>query len=115
VAYKGQPLPSGIVTFHGDFGQASGSTGEDGTYSVSNLRPGSYKVTVKVDLPPPVAPGPGKTAPPKGPPGGGPGEGKADGPRGKLIALPQKYANPDTTPLSFVVQPGKQTFNVELD
>src|SRR5262249_18063680 len=98
VRYKGKPLTSGIVTFHGDVRTSSATMQADGTYLVTEVLPGRYKVTVTADSPDARGP-PGKKAfQEKAPPGGEPP---------KRVFLPAKYANPDTTPLSVEVRAGK--------
>src|SRR5207302_6034893 len=87
VTYQGQPLPGGTVTFHGKGGSTPGvKIGEEGSYRLTRLRPGSYRVTVSMGSPPdePRA-GPRKDS------------GLTPPPRGRFPRLPAKYASPATT------------------
>jgi serine/threonine protein kinase len=108
VKYNGQPLSSGIVTFHGDPRTTAATIQADGTYLVEGLVPGNYKVTVREDRPEVPGP-PGKKDKAGGPGGGPPGEAPP-----KRVLLPAKYGEAATTPLSVQVQPGKNTFDLEL-
>ena len=93
VSYKGKPLPGGIVGFH----LASGKLvlvklKADGSYRVPVVPVGAAKITVE-------------TKPAKPVPGGKPAQ---------FIAIPKKYASPETSGITYTVLKGKQTFNIEL-
>jgi len=111
VTYKGKPLPGGNVTFAGKDGKSlAAAIHEDGTYSLEKVPPGEYKVAVETESLRKAAPGGG--VPPKGgdkiapPPA-------ADAP--KYVAIPVKYANPETSGLTYTVKTGKQTFDIDLE
>lgn len=124
VTYKGKPLPSGKVAFIGSDKQvASADIGPDGSYSIAAVAVGPAKVGVQVATP-------GKRSIMMGPPGGekkmtsgGPkdmaersaittGEGAAT--PAAVVQIPLEYGNPDTSGLTFTVQRGGNTFNIDL-
>jgi hypothetical protein len=97
VTFLGKPLPAGTVTFHPAEGKpVSVQIQEDGTYAVKDMPAGASKVTVETE----------SVKKAKVPPGTKPK---------KYVAIPQKYAKPETTDLTFRVVEGKQIFNIELD
>ena len=124
VTYKGKALPSGVVSFVGSDNQvASGHIGADGSYSVPAVAVGPAKVSVQVATV-------GKKSIMMGPPSGdkkmtsgGPkdmaersaittGEGAAT--PAAVVQIPLEYGNPDTSGLTFTVQPGANTFDIDL-
>jgi hypothetical protein len=124
VTYKGKALPSGTVSFFGSDNQvASGQIGPDGSYSVPAVTVGPVKVSVQVATV-------GKKTITMGPPGGdkkmtsgGPKDmaersaiatGEGAGTPAAVVKIPQEYANPETSGLTFTVQPGGNTFNIDL-
>jgi hypothetical protein len=117
VTYKGAPLPSGSIAFHLSNEQSyEDGIQPDGTYQAVGLKPGPYKVTVVTkeikgppQNPPPLkGPPKGKGPPPKAPPKGF----KFIPP--KYVAIPQRYADPNTSGLMLEVKAGKQPFNIDL-
>jgi hypothetical protein len=97
VKYKGQPLPTGTITFYDQKNNPTSSAiGPDGSYSVQKVAAGPVKITVSVpmnisfmgDRPPPG---------PKAPP------------------LPAKYIDPEKSGLDFEVKAGDQVHDFNLD
>jgi hypothetical protein len=88
VTYQGKPLNGATLVFSPEKkGEpaVTGKTQEDGTYAVSGLKKGSYRIGIsKVD---------GKT---------------------KKSLIPEKYGDPTTSGLVFEVIPGAQTIDIEL-
>ena len=124
VTYKGQKVTGGSVVFHSTEGKGSvpATIGEDGTYSAPKVPSGEVKVTVETDS---VKPATGaKNRPPAAmmPPAG------ADVPKdaadgsiysgkakiGKYVQIPDTYASPEKTSLTFIITGGKQTIDLEL-
>jgi hypothetical protein len=128
VTYRGKPLEIGTVTFLDDNKLVLGSGAiADGKYSIAKLPRGPVKIVVTT---PPQVPAnlralsapAGKTLP-KGKQMEeekhlSPEERKAL-PRGfrvpPHVVIPEKYANPDKSGLSYTVQPGSQEHNIELE
>jgi len=156
VAYAGEPLKGGYVTF---VPEATGPTyttsiNPDGTYSVANVKTGKYKVCVDTEglkggeITPTTgytgsskggkgpAAAPGSKGPSGGadlqklaesgklknapPPGAQVPEGYKDGfatqkeNASKYVAIPLKYAKPESTELTVEVKAGEQEHNITL-
>ena len=95
VNFKGQPLPGGTVSFHPEKGKPFvAQLQEDGTYSVKDVPVGAMKVAVETES---VKKG---DKPPK--------DGK------KYVPIPRKYADPNTSGLTYKVVEGNQTLDIEL-
>jgi len=112
VKFKGKPLPGGRVSFVADKGGYSGSAtiGEDGTYKVTDAPVGPVHITVDNSmLQAQHAP---RAEPPKRPDAGA--AETRDTAKGKYVAIPNKYAQPNKTDLTYTVSPGPQTHDVEL-
>ena len=136
VTYQGKNLKGGGVSFVSADGgpSAAGTIGEDGTYSVPKLTTGSYKVCVdNLSLKPPA-----NYTPPRRAGGGKAGvkdvapattTGAPEGYTGssmsmadaaiasnakRYVEIPGKYAKPGETDLTFTVQRGDQSFDIEL-
>jgi len=108
VTLNGQPV-SGEVVFVGAGGKLSLTPIKpDGQYEMFDPPAGKVKVAIRtMGLgPAPGAPG----APPKGLPGGTLGTGSGGG-----VAPPAKFGDDKKTPISYEVEPGKRTFNLELE
>jgi hypothetical protein len=112
VAYKGQPVTGGTVTFAAKEGKAtvSAAIAADGTYSAEKVPVGEYNIGIETESVKPKA-GPGGLVPPKGgdkvPPAA------ADAP--KYVKFPEKYADPRKSGLTFTVKKGKQTLDILLE
>jgi hypothetical protein len=111
VTYKGVPLPEGIVLFLAeDRRQDIGSIRQDGTYVVEQAPVGPNKVSVQTSPPsPPLGPALLRANEPE----------KKGLPTGykspvKSITIPARYANTDTSGLTFTVQEGSNRYDIEL-
>ncbi|WP_422924401.1 hypothetical protein [Singulisphaera sp. PoT] len=123
VTYKGKPLATGMVVFsplmgsEGQTGQlATGMLGKDGSYELSTFDDGDgavlgeHLITVKaVEKVRTEKPNPKDTE-----------QIRTPGPDGKLSyvfmksLVPNKYANPNMSPLRFKVAPGQNQHDIEL-
>jgi hypothetical protein len=111
VTYKGAPLPEGTILFLAeDRHQDIGSINPDGTYTVKRAPLGRSKVSVQT-LPPLPPPGPAVRAvnepEKKGVPSG-------DKSPVRSVPIPARYANTDTSGLTFTVQEGINRYDIEL-
>lgn len=134
VTYQGKALKGGGVTFVSTDGGRSfaGIIGPDGSYKVTEIVGGTYKVTVDNNslkgqertgpataAPPPLVPAGAKGGPPPGAnlPAGyvasDPNAMKANAAGKNYVALPPKYLSADTTDITYEFK-GDDTFNVEL-
>lgn len=110
VTYNGQPVPTGcVVSFIGPKGiTGSGATDSGGTYRISmrdgdKVLAGSYKVSVS---PPQAAPLSDEEAMKASM------EGK---PTVKEVKeVPEKYRSPESSPLTFEVKAGANTFDIDM-
>ncbi len=94
LSYKGEPVPAGIVKFYGPADQSSMAYVRDGTFVVTDLSPGEFKVTVELD-------------------GSSVKEGGAKG--GRPVAIPQKYADLKTSGLVYTITPKTRDLPINLD
>jgi hypothetical protein len=136
VTYKGKELKGGGVSFVSTSGGPSqaGVIGEDGTYSIPNLQTGTYKVCVDTrNLRPPAKSRPMGPRPvaKKESAGSTPAE-TSGAPEGytpstmsmadaaiaanakRYTEIPEKYAEPEQTDITYTVKGGDQTFDIEL-
>jgi hypothetical protein len=117
VTLNGKPLTTGTVSFiGGPSDTGSGHINADGTYAVPDAPLGDCKVTVQT----PRAMG-GVQGMPKPPAGmkGMPKEmlppGAEEGSKAvRVVPAPEKYGSPDTTPVTYTVKKGTQTFDIDL-
>jgi hypothetical protein len=134
VTYQGKPLKGGSVSFVSTEGRQSFASGidEDGTYLVPNLRGGSYKVCVETSsLKPakehsiytkmaPIVPKGAKTGPPADaqvPEGYTPSDPAAMAAmtaKKRYIPIPEHYADPELTDITYTFNGGAETFNIDL-
>jgi len=116
-------LTVGTVMFYGKNGiTASATISPDGTYSMPDAPLGECRVAVTVPSMP-MDPsirarmkgkGPALPEGPKNPEDpGAPAPPLAVVPK-EVVPIDQKYSNPDTSGLTFTVQKGEQTYNIEL-
>lgn len=110
VTYSGQPVPQGcIVTFLGANGlTGSGVTDGSGNYRISmrdgrNVLAGGYKVSVSPPPPPPISDEEAMKLSMAGKPT-----------VQEVKEVPEKYRNPESSPLSFEVMEGDNTFDIAL-
>lgn len=89
VTINGKPVPRGVISFHSEDGTpvVTNAPIMDGRYAVSGVPAGNVIVTV-----------------------GNPS------PKGAMVGglVPRQYADPDTSTLTLIVQPGEQTHHVAL-
>jgi hypothetical protein len=138
VSYQGKPVKGGTVSFQSSDGGQSfwGEIKEDGTYEVPKILGGAYKVCVETDS---LKPPPNPTASYSGMKGKQPNqpkEGKGGAPadahvpegytpsappgakqaenKKRYVQIPDKYATPAKTDLSFTANGGAETFDIEL-
>ncbi|HSQ56619.1 MAG TPA: hypothetical protein VLM40_12825 [Gemmata sp.] len=137
VSYQGKALKGGSVSFVSEDGGRSfaGPIKEDGTYTIPDLLSGEYKVCVETSSlnmrggqkgPKYAGSSGGKAAIPtdKGPPPGAPipegytpsnpAAAKADAVQKRFIPIPDKYAKPDTTDITYSFKGGNETYNIDL-
>jgi hypothetical protein len=97
VTLNGAPLPAGVISFHSEVGnrEVCNAAVRDGGYSLDGVPTGKALVTVT-----------STQANPRGDTGSPASLGRA--------AVPARYAKPGTSGLSLTVQPGSQTFPVDL-
>ena len=123
VVFFDKKLTAGTVAFEAQDGKRVGSGNIDfnGNYTVNDAPVGPCRVTVRVPQVGMIPPGmraaakPPGNMPPMKPPGG-----EADVPTpslidpSKIVQVPGKYANPETSGLTFTVEKGEQTYNITL-
>jgi hypothetical protein len=121
VTYQDRPLTGGIVLFVSTAGKGTGRSeiGSDGSYTIEKMPAGPVKIAVDTRS----AQGEGQAAPPgmKPPPGaelpeatkrsGIYGSGKSSG---TAESIPENYADPEKSNLTFTVTGGSQTHNIDL-
>jgi len=127
VTYQGKPLEIGTVTFLDNNKLVLGSGAiSDGKYSIAKLPSGPVKIVVTT--PPQIPANVRARSAPAGktlPKGKQMAEEKHLSPEelnalprgGRLpphVIIPEKYANPDESGLSYTVRPGNQEHNIEL-
>jgi hypothetical protein len=109
VLYKGKPLTGGLITFISEKGAvpATDVIEENGQYKIS-APVGDVKIAVDNRML--------EKKPHKGPilkrPDENPG---AKTPKGTYVAIPEKYASPDKSGLTYKVVPGSQTYDIPLE
>lgn len=111
VTYKGQPLAAGTVTFRNDKkGLVAGALllGSDGRYELlsgggKRIPVGEYAVVISP--PETYLPNVGERAG---------GTASAPTPADVLRQIPKKYRSPQTSGLTFTVNPGPNTFDIDM-
>jgi hypothetical protein len=119
VTYQGKPLKGGNILFYTKKRPVSVPIQPDGTYKAENVPGGEAKVTVETESLKPT----GEPPPPtyKPPPGsadvtGGYNPAAAAARTGaNYVAIPKKYSDKETTPLTVTVTGGPQTYDIKLD
>lgn len=127
VTYNGKPLHGGNIIFYSDEGAYASTIQSDGTFQLSDLRPGTMTVTIETeafnpDIGVPASgakkgpKGDGKTPKggPEAPPGGGFGPAPKDELRKLYLKIPAKYADKRTSGLRVEVTRGENTQHFEL-
>lgn len=104
VSYRGEPLPSGNVTFFDKSNQVVGNSAiTAGKYRIRNLPAGTVTITVT------SAPPPNKVK--KGMPPPDKDAAAADG----NATIPSMYGSPEKSGLTYQVKPGPQKHPIELN
>jgi hypothetical protein len=110
VNYGGSPLLEGKVTFVCEGGDKPvlQTSIRDGRYELKGVPAGPVKVTVAT-YPPAVTVAP--------PPGMGSGKvpGREQPQPGRYVKIPERYSRIDQSDLGFIVQPGSQVHNINLE
>ena len=104
VTYKGAPVPAGTIKFFGPDNKDSVSAAsirEDGTFDVTELQPGEYKVTVDTAF----TGGSGGQA--------APSTGGTSAP--KKVDIPQKYWNTATSGLKYTITPETKLIEIKFE
>lgn len=113
VTFKGHPLPSGTILFHGSDGRVEhGLIGSNGVYTLTNAPPGPVRISVKSH---PASP----TGMPSrgGPPPAAPTDlspAVKEQRDGKFVSIPARYLDPQRSGLTYTVRPGIQTHDINL-
>jgi hypothetical protein len=121
VTYKGTPIPAGTIVFAPDSGEPSVNAPiADGKYTIDKVPPGPAKVAVSSTysegLISPIQVMLQKS-------GGKPAEDMPEGARKlmegaahakKGVKIPDDYADPATSGLTYTVKDGKQTHDIDL-
>ena len=119
VLYKGHPLEGGTVLFVSP-GRASvtAEIGPDGSYSIPKIPAGPVHIAVETQsakagkVPKGMMPPKGVEVPPEAQQSGVyAGQGRSGG---KAVAIPEQYADPDKSNLTYTVTGGPQTHDVDL-
>jgi hypothetical protein len=99
IAYKGQPLSSGMLQFAGQQGAYSAaSIQQDGTFIITDVLPGEVKVGV-MDVPR----------------GSGSSSGAKTGPRPAPVVLPEKYRDPQKSGVTYTITPETRELTIALE
>lgn len=112
VTFKGEPVVLGTIAFHGADGRVASGSISGGAYRVEKIPVGPAVLTVQAH--PPAAP----LLPPPGENGPSPesatqfAEAIA---RRTSVALPARYADKNTSGLTYAVRNGGQTHDVSLE
>jgi hypothetical protein len=144
VTYKGEPVKIGNISFVSTEGQTTVSAilAEDGTYTIPTISVGSCKVCVdtssfnpkttssakgsygakggkdgkegKSDKVEPKPLDPSTSKIPEGYHPSNPMDTPASKNKARYTAIPEKYAKPESTDLTYTVVAGSQTFDIEL-
>jgi len=103
VTYAGEPLNSGTVSFVGPEGSADTAMLQpDGTYNLTKAPIGQVKIGVQTFPPSPMMAPPDPAAQ----------KGKKTLP--KYTKIPTKYGDPEKSGQTYTVQPGSQTYDINL-
>jgi hypothetical protein len=108
VAFKGEPLPAGKITFFCEGGgkPVIGRDIANGTYAMPEMPTGNARVTIATfEVKQDAVPGPVQSPKPTDIPAA---------PAGPYVKIPDKYRMPDTSGLTYTITSGKQTKNWDL-
>ncbi len=110
VTYNGQPVPGGRVLFQPAQGaQLAATISDTGTYSISGVPTGEYKVAVDntgLKERDKLMAGPGGVKPPNLP--------EMPKVQGTYVPLPPNASNPDQSGLKVTVKGGSQPFDIDV-
>jgi hypothetical protein len=94
VKYRGQPLPSGTISFFDETrGVFSSAIDSEGKYSITGIPTGTARISIMTPMPISM---PGAPPPPKS------------------VAIPPKYNDAEKSGLTYKVVRGTQTHEIEL-
>jgi hypothetical protein len=114
VLYDKKPLPFGQITFYTEDGSTARSASIiDGKYTIKDFPVGQAVITVRTVPPPqgqPKLPDPKLGLPPEGVSGQNP----PPAVNRPYVPIPQRYGVREQSGLRYTVQPGEQTYNIEL-
>jgi hypothetical protein len=103
VSSQGQPVPAGIVRFHGPGDHlAMADLQPDGTFIITDVVPGEVKVTIEEDA------RAQKRLAMQGQPGA------AGTPRARPVPIPRKYQDEATSDLVFNISPDMKKLEINL-
>jgi hypothetical protein len=109
VTYKGAPVSVGAIYFHGAGDRlAMGNLAEDGSFTATDVPLGEVRVSLQVRDPGAYAQQMQDSA--KAPPG----KNKGDAPRG-VTSIPPKYADPNTSGLTYLIDAKTSDIDVKLE
>jgi hypothetical protein len=113
VKFKGQPLTSGTVLFHGSDARVEHSLIDaNGKYVIPKAPLGQVRITVRWHAATPSGlPGHGKP-PAASTESASSAKDKRDS---KSLAIPPRYLDPDRSGITYTVKVGTQTHNIELE
>ena len=104
VTYGKDKLEVALVIIQGQGGAQTALIGEDGRYKAENVPLGEVHLGVNTEAGKGQMMGPMMAK----------AQGKAQGPMPKIIDVPAKYANPDTSGITTTVNKGENTFDIVI-
>jgi hypothetical protein len=119
VSHKGQALGGGTVIFFSQGKESATSTiSPDGSYTIAKIPIGPVKIAVETSSAKPAS-APKGMMPPAGanvPPDAqnSPIYGGQRPAGGKYVPIPENYADPDKSNLTYTVKSGAQSYNIDL-
>lgn len=117
VTYQNKPVKGGNISFVSSKGAVSGEINEDGTYTVDGVPTGEARISVDTEsINPQIVGGGQQNTAPKGvtvPSDYQAGGGTKVDPK-RYVKIPEKYADPDTSDLTFKVGSGSNTYDIDL-
>jgi hypothetical protein len=108
VTYRGAPVTVGVIYFHGPDDQvAMGTIAVDGTFTATDVPVGAVRVSLQVRDPGVYGQQLGKGA--ANPPG------KTGTDPVRVTSVPAKFADPQTSGVRYVIEPGMTNLEVKLE
>ena len=112
VTYQGKPVTNGsVIVYCSDKQIVRGNLGADGSYSIPNVPRGTSVVTVQTHARVPAGLRLQQNLPPSS---GGPIAPTVEHSDTVRVSIPQRYALPEESGLSVVVDHGPVTFDIDL-